>query len=307
MELLFAPMEGITTYTYRNTHREMFGGCDYYYAPFITPVENEKISNKNIRDILPENNQDTPLKVQVLTNNKSAFLNFEEKIKPLGYDEVNLNFGCPSGTVVKKNRGSGFLRDTYGIDNFMQEIYESTSLKVSVKTRIGFHDVSEWEEIFEIYNKYPVANLIVHPRTRNMLYNGEPCMSAFDMCYSKSSNPVCYNGNIFTVDDYARIASTYPDLSSVMIGRGGVKNPALFREIKGGAKLKTEELLEFSEKLQERYYKVLGCEHYTLHKLKEIWIYMVSNYPDETKIAKAIKKSNSLSDLNSAINRLPEI
>lgn len=307
MELLYAPMEGITTYTYRNTHREIFGGCDYYYAPFITPVENEKLNHKNLRDILPVNNEGTPLKVQVLTNNLNAYLKFENEVIPLGYNEVNLNFGCPSGTVVKKNRGSGFLRDTEELDRFLNEVYMNTGLKVSVKTRIGFYDVSEWQELMDIYNKYPLSALIVHPRTRQMLYNGYPHTESFDMCYEKSANPLCYNGNVFSVSDYEKIKEKYPGLSSVMIGRGAVANPAIFREIKGGDGLKTSELIEFSNLLQERYYKILGCEHYTLHKLKEIWIYMVQNFPEETKIAKEIKKSNTLKDLNNAVNKLSDL
>jgi len=307
MMLFYAPLEGITTYTYRNTHREIFGGCDFYYAPFITPVENEKLSIKNLRDILPDNNVATPLKVQVLTNNLDAYLKFENEIVPMGYDEVNLNFGCPSGTVVKKKRGSGFLRSTDELNSFLNSVYMNTGLKVSVKTRIGFYDVSEWKELLEIYNKYSLELLIVHPRTRQMLYNGYPHMQSFDMCYESSPNPVCYNGNVFTKEDFERILKKYPELGGIMIGRGAVMNPAIFREIKGGDRLKTEELIAFSNLLEERYYKLLGCEHYTLHKLKEIWIYMVSNFPDETKIAKEIKKSNSLRDLNNAIKKLPKM
>lgn len=306
MQLYFAPLEGITTYTYRNTHKEIFGGCDFYYAPFITPVENEKLSLKNLRDIAPENNRDTPLKVQVLTNNINAYLKFENEIVPMGYREVNLNFGCPSGTVVKKNRGAGFLRDTESLNSFLKDVYMNTGLKVSVKTRIGFYDVSEWKELFGIYSKYPLELLIVHPRTREMLYNGYPHAESFDICYDTYQSPLCYNGNIFSKSDFEKASEKYPLLHGIMLGRGAVMNPAIFREIKGGEKLKTEELIAFSRLLEERYYKLLGCEHYTLHKLKEIWIYMVSNFPDEPKIAKEIKKSNNLKDLNNAINRLPK-
>lgn len=307
MKLYYAPLEGITTYTYRNTHKEVFDGCDYYYAPFITPVENEKLSIKNLRDILPDNNGDTPLKVQVLTNNLDAYLRFENEITPMGYDEVNLNFGCPSGTVVKKNRGSGFLRNTEDMDLLLDNVFANTKLNVSVKTRIGFYDVSEWDDILSVYNKYPISCLIVHPRTRQMLYNGYPHTESFDKCYEKFPHPLCYNGNVFSKEDYERFNQKYPLLNSIMIGRGAVMNPAIFREIKGGENLKTEELINFSNLLEERYYKILGCEHYTLHKLKEIWLYMVSNFPNETKIAKEIKKSNSLKDLNNAINKLPKL
>ena len=96
-------------------------------------------------------------------------------------------------------------------------------------------------------------------------------------------------------------------LEGVMFGRGAVMNPAIFREVKGGRTLETRELVEFTDLLAERYLKVLGSEVYTLHKLKEIWMYMMWNYPEEKKILKAVKKSNRLPDLLEAIKGLPEI
>ena len=83
MNLYFAPLEGITTFTYRNTHNEMFGGVDYYYAPFITPSDNEKVNKKGVRDILPENNT-SKIIPQVLVNNSISFLKFCKKIRELG-------------------------------------------------------------------------------------------------------------------------------------------------------------------------------------------------------------------------------
>ena len=92
MKLYFAPLEGITTNVYRNAHFEMFGGCDEYYAPFITPSDNEKITRKGLKDIFPEENRYN-LKIQVLANKSEAFLKFEKKVASLGYDEININLG----------------------------------------------------------------------------------------------------------------------------------------------------------------------------------------------------------------------
>lgn len=302
-KLYFAPMEGITGYIYRNAHAEFFGGCDAYYAPFITPVENEKLSLKCLRDIEPEKNK-VNLRVQVLTNSPDAFFRFEDRICSMGYDYVNINLGCPSGTVVKKDRGAGFLRNTDGLYDFLKGVFESTSLAVSVKTRVGFFDADEFDALMEIYNKFPLDSLIVHPRTRQDYYKGDVRMDAFDKAYRTSKNPLCYNGNILKADDYNRICSEYPDIKGVMIGRGAIANPAIFREIRGGEPLKAEELIEFTHILSERYYDVLRSDAYTLHKLKEIWLYMMSNYPDEKKILKAVKKSSSVADLKNAIKEI---
>ena len=92
-----------------------------------------------------------------------------------------------------------------------------------------------------------------------------------------------------------------------MIGRGAVINPAIFREIRGGKSLKTEELIYFTKKLVENYSVTLRSEVYTMHKMKELWSLIMHNFPEEKKIAKAIKKSNTVSDLMIALNCLPEI
>ena len=306
MNLYFAPLEGITTYTYRNTHAEVFGGCDAYFAPFITPSDNEKLSLKCLRDIVPDANK-VNLKVQVLTNRVDSFLKFEDKIRGLGYDSVNINLGCPSGTVVKKNRGSGFLREPEALDAFLDGVFSESRLKISVKTRTGFASGAEMDGLMEIYNKYPMTSLIIHPRARADFYNGEPDMAVFTKAYAVSKNKVCFNGNVFSAEEYRSVAAEFPDLDGVMFGRGATANPAIFREIKGGKPLETQELAEFTDILAERYLKVLGSEVYTLHKLKEIWMYMMWNYPQEKKILKAVKKSNRLPDLLEAIKGLPRL
>lgn len=307
MKLYFAPLEGITTYTYRNAHAKMFGECDEYFAPFISPSENEKISKKGIKDILPELNGGVCLKPQVLTNNAVAFLKFCDKIKFFGYEDININLGCPSGTVVKKGRGSGFLKKPDMLDEFLYEIFSKSDMKISVKTRIGYSSPEEMDTLMEIYNKYPISELIIHPRTREDLYKGVPNYEAFEKAYKSSKNEVCYNGNVYTKEDYDRIVSDYPEIVGVMLGRGAIKNPALFREIRGGEKITTEELVEFSKRLIDDYNERFCSEIYTLHKMKEIWMYMLQNYPEETKIAKAIKKSNKLTEFKTAIQSLPKL
>lgn len=306
MKLYFAPMEGITTYTYRNTHAELFGGCDQYFTPFLVPTEQERITRKTLREILAENNS-APIIPQILCCNKEAFFKFTNRIKYMGYDEVNLNFGCPSGTVVKKNRGAGALKNTEELDRFLEQIFSGDDIKISVKTRAGFYDHGEFDKLLEIFNRYPVSELIVHPRVREEYYNGVPNMDTFGKAYRGASMKLCYNGNVVTTDDYVKIAKDYPALHSIMVGRGAIKNPAIFREISGGVPLKTEELISFSAILEERYLNVLGSEVYTLHKLKEIWMHMMLNYPEEKKLFKAVKKANKLSELNGAICCLPKL
>lgn len=306
MELYLAPLEGITTYIYRNAHRELFGGCDEYFAPFIVPTDNERLSIKNLRDIMPEDNLVKP-KIQVMCSKAEAFAQFVEKVKALGYDEVNLNLGCPSGTVVKKRRGSGALKDTDALDEMLNRIFAENHVKISIKTRAGFYSHDEFDDLLEIYKKYPVSKLVVHPRIREEYYKGKPNLDSFEKAYKIFGDKLCYNGDIWSVEDYEGICKKFPGIDSVMIGRGCVKNPAIFREIKGGKKLATAELICFSNVLEKKYLELYCSEVNTFHKLKEIWMYAILNYPNEEKLAKAVRKSTKLTELNSAINCLPEI
>lgn len=305
MKLFFAPLEGITNYIYRNTHAKVFGGCDCYYAPFIVPSDNEKINLKGLKDVLTENNT-SKIKVQILTKDSQAFLKFAAKIKAAGYDELNLNLGCPYPTVVRKGRGAGFLTDPEGLDKFLYEIFEKADIKISVKTRVGYASANELDNLMQIYNKYPISLLTIHPRTREDFYNGMPNLEAFTRAYAISKNELCYNGDIFSKEDFVKITEMFPRVNSFMLGRGAMANPALFREIKDGKKLTTAELIYFTEKLTENYRQTLRSDVFTMHKLKEIWCYIIKNYPEEKKIAKAIKKAGKLSDFMIAIKSLPE-
>lgn len=307
MQLYFAPLEGITTATYRNTHFEMFGGCDAYYAPFINPSDQEKVSKKGMRDILPERNCGINLVVQILTNCAESFTKFAEKIKPLGYNEININIGCPASTVVKKRRGSGFLLYPDEIDIFLSEIFRKSNINTSVKSRTGFYSHDDFNDILEIYNKHPLSKLIIHPRTREQFYGGDADINVFEYAYNNTKNPLCYNGDVFEKSDFEKISVKFLQLDSVMIGRGAIRNPAIFREIRGGSPLSTEELLIFSEKLCENYNKILTSETFTLHKIKEIWMYIMQNFQDEKKILKNIKKANKLSQFFEAIEKLPTL
>lgn len=299
-------MEGITAYTYRNAHFECFGGADKYFAPFIVPTENERITLKTLRDLLPENNK-VKVVPQVLGSDGVVFGEFTKKLQYLGYDEVNLNFGCPSGTVVKKSRGAGALKDLEALDRFLDSAFSNSDIKISVKTRTGFDSHHEFEKIMEVYNKYPISELIVHPRIREEYYKGVPNQESFDKAYLASKADLCYNGDVWTKADFDKITEKYPKITGVMLGRGAVKNPALFREISSGEKLKTKELVDFSEVLKEKYMILLKSEHYTFLRLKELWMLMMLNFEQEKKFVKTIKKLNKLSDLTDVLKQLPEM
>ena len=174
MRYYFAPMEGITGYIYRNAHHTLFPGIDKYFSPFLVPNQNHRFSYREMQDIMPEHNNQIQLVPQILTNQADAFIWTALELKQLGYEEVNLNLGCPSGTVVSKNKGSGFLALRDELDLFLDQVCSELQMKISIKTRIGKDSPDEFDELLRIFNKYPLEELIIHPRIQKDYYKNTP-------------------------------------------------------------------------------------------------------------------------------------
>ncbi|OAA90072.1 tRNA dihydrouridine synthase [Clostridium ljungdahlii] len=301
MNFYFAPMEGLTGYIYRNAHNAFFNKIDKYFSPFIVANQSDKFKTKELNDILPENNQGIVLIPQLLTNNAKDFIHTSKKIKQMGYTEVNLNLGCPSGTVVSKNRGSGFLSKTKELDAFLEEIFSEAATKISVKTRIGKDQPEEFYNLIEIFNKYPIEELIIHPRIQKDFYKNKPNLKIFKDALALSKNPVCYNGDIFTVKDYKNFSTDFNSVEILMIGRGLLANPGLINDIKNNTKLDKKLLKDFHDKIYEDYKKVLFGDRNVLFRMKELWSYMIQMFSNNAKYAKKIKKSERLYDYDAAV------
>lgn len=304
MKHYFAPMEGLTGYIYRNAHHAFFNHIDKYFSPFIVASQSDSFKTRDMNDIMPENNEGLVLIPQLLTNNAKDFIHTAKKIKQLGYDEINLNLGCPSGTVVSKNRGSGFLAKKEELDAFLDEIYTNAVTKISIKTRIGKEVPEEFYELLTIFNKYPIEELIIHPRVQKDFYKNVPNHKIFKEALSQSKNPVCYNGNIFTGNDYLKFTADFPNVDTVMLGRGLLANPGMVRDIEKDSKLNKEELQEFHNKVYEGYIKINFGDRNVLFKMKELWFYMSALFTDNTKYLKKIRKAERLHDYETAVNNL---
>lgn len=304
MKLYFAPLEGVTGYVYRNAFREAFNPTiDKYFSPFISPGVNQPLTPKELRDIHPDNNNGIYLVPQILANNADDFLLAAKYIKELGYDEINLNLGCPSGTVVAKKKGSGLLGEPDMLERMLDKIYSATDMKVSVKTRIGKDSPDEFPELLEIFNKFPMEELIIHPRIRTDFYKNKPNMEMFNFAVANSRNELCYNGDIVTKEQFEATGEKYSDLTAIMIGRGFLQNPLLALEINEGentdravgGKPDMKAVKRFHDLLLEGYIEVMYGERPVLFKMKEIWCYMIGLFDGAEKYAKKIKKAVELS------------
>lgn len=303
MNIYLAPLEGITGYIFRKSQHKYFGGIDKYFTPFISPSDKGILGTKVLREILPENNKDQVLIPQILTNSADGFITMCKTLEEYGYTEFNLNLGCPSGTVVSKGRGSGFLAYPDELDCFLESIFNS-DYKISIKTRIGMENSQEFFRLIEIYNKYPMTELIIHPRTRRDMYKNHPNLDIYKYAVKCSKNKLCYNGDIFTRNDYNNFSKAFPDTSTIMIGRGVVANPALPVIIKNQGNITKNMLKSFYNDIYEGYAEILSGSMPLLHKMKELLLYMVIIFEDNTKIAKKIKKAKNIKELNVAVEEL---
>lgn len=304
MNYYLAPMEGITTYIFRNAYKHYFNDIDKYFTPFIS---SKKMNRRELNEILPEHNQGIIVVPQILTNRANEFLQITNKIMEFGYDTVNLNLGCPSGTVTARKRGAGFLSVPYELEHFLYEIYNKSPLKISIKTRIGIENIDEWENILKIYSKYPIAELIIHPRLQKELYRSTPHMEAFGAAIASLQIPLCYNGDIDSQKSLDTLTTQFPQTSCVMIGRGVLRNPALIAMLKKSdyeSKHTMKNFKAFHNEIFENYAAIMPDETPTLFKMKDLWTYFSKSFNNSDKHLKKIRKATSFSEYKIAVGNL---
>ena len=311
MEYYFAPMEGITGYIHRNVHHSLFPGISKYFTAFIAPGQKGKFSAREKNDILPDHNRGICTVPQLLTNNPQDFITTAVKLGELGYREINLNLGCPSRTVVTKYRGSGFLAKPGELDAFFAEVFSAFGgegslgeMQISVKTRLGVEEPEEFFRILDIYNRYPLKELIIHPRTQRDFYSGPVHMDLFAYGAEHSRCPVCYNGDIRTGEDMRALEERFPALDRVMIGRGLLVDPALHLQLQGGRMPDKAALRTFHDRIYDWYRQEMPGARPVLFKMKELWAYMGQLFEDGRRPLKKIRKAERTEAYEAAVEEL---
>lgn len=291
MRYYFAPLEGITDSVYRRLHYQYFGGVDRYYMPFLSPTMHQTLSAKENRELPRADSVPFVAIPQVLTKVAGDFLWAAAVCQDRGYQEVNLNIGCPSGTVVAKGKGAGMLADPASLDAFLDAIFTATPLPVSVKTRLGMTDPEEFAAILEVLNHYPIRELTIHPRVRKQFYQGDVELEWFHYAARHSKNPLCYNGNLFSRQDCEKIADAFPQLGAVMLGRGLVAHPGMLSQNQAVAALES-----FHDHLLEEYLVLFGGSRNAMFRLKENWSYWLTKFENSEKLAKRLRKTTDLNE-----------
>ena len=299
MRYYFAPMEGLTDSVYRRLHHKYFGGIDRYYMPFLSPTVHRTLTHKEDRELPMANSVDFGAVPQVLTKVPGDFLWAAEQCRDRGYDEVNLNVGCPSGTVVSKGKGAGMLAEPEELARFLDEVFAKSPLPVSVKTRIGLHDPEEFPALLEVLNRYPIKELTVHPRVRKEFYSGNVDMEMFRYAARNAKMPLCYNGDICSLEAAEAIEKEFPVVEAVMIGRGLVADPGM---LCGGTDV--DALEAFHDELLEEYLVLFGGSRNAMFRLKENWSYLLPRFENSEKLGKQLRKTTDLSEYRSIVYQI---
>lgn len=290
MRIYFAPMEGLTDSIYRRVHHTFFGGIDRYYMPFLSPTVHRQLTHKEDRELPMADSVPFAAVPQILTKVPEDFLWAAQVCLDRGYSEVNLNLGCPSGTVVSKGKGSGMLRSTDALDAFLEEVYAKSPLPVSVKTRLGLDSADEFPAILAVYNRYPIRELTIHPRLRKQFYDGSVDMDMFRYAAENSKNPLCYNGDLCSLADIQAFSREFPQVEAVMIGRGLIADPGMFTDSD------TCTLEQFHNALLEEYLVSFGGSRNAMFRLKENWHFLITRFEGSEKLWKRLRKTTDIDE-----------
>jgi len=295
--LILAPLRGFTDMVFRNAFQRHFQGIEEAVAPFVTSIKGRRIKPSHLKDLAPADNRAMPIVPQILSNNPDEFLCLANTLVDLGYREINWNLGCPFPMVAKKMRGSGLLPHPDMIDRMLDQTFRGFSGSLSIKTRLGRLSGDEMKRLIPVFNRYPLARVIVHPRTGVQMYTGNVDLEAFQVCLTRLSHPVVYNGDINDSAKFQFLESRFPTVSGWMLGRGLLANPFLSEMIQSKTRLiprRNIRFEKFHDDLVAGYSCLFSGPGHVLDRMKGFWRYFTANFPDGRQIMKKIRKADSL-------------
>ena len=317
--LSLGPFQGITDAPFRNVYKRHFGGIDKYYTPFFTGIQKDHAKNLQVEEIDPLCNDVETLTPQILSTDAEEILRFASQCKELGYKEINLNMGCPFPRVANKKRGCGFLPYPEKIESMLNTVFERIDLKFSIKCRLGYFSPDEIIPVIEVFNLYPLSELIIHPRIGKQLYKGEADVQRFAELIPMIKAPLVYNGDIVSVESFERIREIVKPVNEFMLGRGLLANPFLAEEIRHARNdgdeyviareerpkqpnlTRTERLHAYVVDLYEDRLRHAGGSPKVLGRMKELWSYLMYSFDEPQDIWRKIKKINALKEYEEAV------
>jgi tRNA-dihydrouridine synthase B len=293
--LILSPLQGFTDVTFRNVFPDHFKGFDEAVAPFISTMGQQRLKPSRIKDVFPEKNKKLPVTPQILGNVAIDFIFLANHLYDLGYEKINWNLGCPHSKIAKKERGSGLLMYPKKIDEFLKKALPSLLGTLSVKIRLGRTVKEEIFDLLPVFDKYPLDEIILHPRTGTQMYQGSSDHNFFGQALSKSRHQFVYNGDITDLQSFNLVRGKFKSVDRFMIGRGVLSNPFIGEEIKGitDNRNRQNRLKEYHDHLLEEYQRIFSGPIHLTDRMKGFWSFIGPSFNDSKKYLKKILKAQS--------------
>ena len=227
--LILAPMQDITDLPFWRVMAR-YGGPDVYYTEYFR-VHRDSRPEKYILRSIDENPTGRPVIAQMIGQDIEAMRRTAVELQKRAIAGIDLNLGCPAPIVCKKDAGGGLLRHPEKIDAILREVREAVHLRFTVKTRVGFDSHEEFPALLDIFRRHPIDALTVHGRTVREMYKPLLHEDAIARAARLMPCPVFANGNVRCADSAKRIVEL-TGARGLMIGRGAIRNPWLFTQIR---------------------------------------------------------------------------
>ena len=273
--LMLAPMQGLTNRALRGLFVETVRP-DVVFTEFVrVQAGAKKVLPAAGRAEVLGRSDGVPLVVQLIGADAEALVAAADIVQGLGGEHLNINLGCPYGRMTGNSAGGALLRDPVGLAKLLARLRRHVAVGFSVKVRSGFDDPGQVLDLLPVFEDCGVDFLIIHPRTVIQKYSGPADHRITAAAVRATRLPVIANGDIFTVADAARVTAQTA-AAGLMMGRGAIADPLLFRRLRGEYRAVSEppercrELREYLSALLPRYQELFCGDQQVLCKMKEI-------------------------------------
>jgi len=230
--LILAPMQDITDLPFWRVMRH-YGGADLYYTEYFR-VHRDSTPERSILRSIDENPTGRPIIAQMIGEDIPSLIRTAHALQRRAIFGIDLNLGCPAPIVCRKSAGGGLLRRPEHIDAILRALRPEIGIPFTVKTRIGYDEPAEFDRLLDVFSAHAIDAFTVHGRTVRELYRTRIHLDRIRQAVDRIHAPVFANGNVLSVA-LARETLAATGAAGLMIGRGAIRNPWVFQQIRDDA------------------------------------------------------------------------